>query len=99
MRRSERFSSLIPKAMHWDESYISSKPEMIGFPDALPGWLFAAYWVLMVLVLISLISAIRVGLDRNVPMSRTRRAIRVVGGSIWAAFILVGLVFQWERLR
>jgi hypothetical protein len=58
------------------------------------------YCLLMVLVLASLISAIRSGLDRNVQMSKTSRILRVVGGSIWALAILGGMAVQvWSALH
>ncbi len=57
------------------------------------------YWALMFLCLSSLLFAIRSGLDSRVQLSRTRRIIRVVGGSLWAAMIILGMiVYAWEKL-
>ena len=59
-----------------------------------------AYCVLMVIVLVSLISAIRSGLNRSIPLSRTSRIIRVVGGSLWALAILAGMTIQaWKAFH
>ena len=58
------------------------------------------YCLLMVLVLVSLVSIIRRGLNRSIPMSASSRMIRVVGGSFWALMILGGMVVQlWRALR
>jgi FtsH-binding integral membrane protein len=40
-----------------------------------------AYCLLMALVFVSLVSVVRSGLDRSIPMSKTSRVIRVLGGS------------------
>lgn len=59
-----------------------------------------AYCLLMVLLLVSLTSIVRSGLDRSVPMSRAGRLTRVLGGGIWALMILLGMVLQvWNALR
>jgi hypothetical protein len=52
------------------------------------------YCLLMTVVLASLVSAVRSGLDKNIPMSATSRIIRVVGGSFWALAILAGMTIQ-----
>jgi hypothetical protein len=58
------------------------------------------YCLLMVIVLVTLFRTIRSGLDRSVPMSKTSRAIRVFGGSFWAATILLGMAFAvYEAIR
>jgi hypothetical protein len=58
------------------------------------------YILLMVLVLVSLVSIVRRGLDPNVPMSKSSRLIRVIGGSIWALMILGGMAAKvWIALR
>ena len=68
-----------------------------GFDPDKPTFL---YCLLMVIVLVSLVSIIRSGLDRTVPMSKTSRMIRVVGGSIWALAILAGMAIQvWRAIR
>jgi hypothetical protein len=48
----------------------------------------------MMAVLFSLIRIVRTGLDRSVPMNRSSRIIRVVGGGLWAAIIVVGMIVQ-----
>jgi len=59
-----------------------------------------AYWLLMILVFVSLVSAVRSGLDRSLPMSATSRIIRVVGGSLWALAILAGMAIQvWKAFH
>jgi len=59
-----------------------------------------AYCLLMTLVFVSLVLAVRSGLDRNIPMSTTSRIIRVVGGSIWALAIAGGMGIQiWKALH
>jgi hypothetical protein len=59
-----------------------------------------AYCLLMTLVFVSLILAVRSGLDRTISMSRTSRIIRVVGGSLWALAILAGMTIQvWKALH
>jgi hypothetical protein len=56
-------------------------------------------WILMLGVLAALFLAVRSGFDKNVPMSRTSRCIRVVGGSIWAGIILLGMILElWQSL-
>lgn len=45
-------------------------------------------------VLAALFPAVRDGFDKNVPLSRTRRFIRVVGGSLWAGIILLGVLSE-----
>jgi hypothetical protein len=58
------------------------------------------YCLLMVMLLVSLFRTIRSVLDRSVAMSKTSRAIRVFGGSLWAATILVGMAFAvYEAIR
>jgi hypothetical protein len=58
------------------------------------------YCLLMVMVVASLVSIIRRGLDRSIPMSKSNRLIRVIGGSIWALLILGGMAAQvWKALR
>ena len=52
------------------------------------------YCILMMAVLFSLIRIVRTGLDRSVPMNRSSRIIRVVGGGLWAAIIVVGMIVQ-----
>lgn len=57
-------------------------------------------WILMLGVLAALFPAIRDGFDREVPMSKTSRFIRVVGGSLWAGIILFGMVSElWNAIR
>jgi hypothetical protein len=59
-----------------------------------------AYCLLMLLVFVSLIAIVRSGLDRSIPMSRTVRLVRVVGGGLWALMILLGMLAQvWSALR
>ncbi len=58
------------------------------------------YCLLMVSVFVSLVSIIRSGLDRDVPMSTGSRLIRVIGGSLWALMILGRMVaLVWKALR
>lgn len=58
--------------------------------DQMPLW----YSILMVAVLFSLVLIVKSGLNRDIQMSRTSRVIRVVGGSIWAIMIVLGMVFR-----
>jgi len=59
-----------------------------------------AYCLLMIIVFFSLVSAVRSGLDKNIPMSTTSRIIRIVGGSLWALAILGGMTIQvWKALH
>jgi hypothetical protein len=59
-----------------------------------------AYCLLMTLVFVSLVLAVRSGLDKSVPMSTTSRIIRIVGGSLWALAILAGMTIQvWKGLH
>jgi cytochrome c biogenesis protein CcdA len=59
-----------------------------------------AYWVLAVVLVTALSSVIRSGLDKHVEMSRTSRAIRVIGGAIWLAMALTGIAFHiWESRK
>jgi hypothetical protein len=56
--------------------------------------------LLMVIVFVSLVSAVRSGLDRSIPMSRASRIVRVVGGSIWALAIVGGMAVQvWRAMH
>ncbi len=55
------------------------------------------YWILMVSVLFALIRAVADGLNRDFPLSRTSRFIRVGLGGLWAILIIVGMAF--ERLE
>ena len=56
--------------------------------------------ILMVAVLGSLIRIVISDLNRNAPMSRSSRIIRVVGGGFWALAILGGMAFQiFKALR
>jgi hypothetical protein len=58
------------------------------------------YCILAVVLVVAFFSIIRSGLDKRVQMSRTSRAIRVVGGSIWLALALTGIAYRiWESLR
>ena len=43
-------------------------------------------------VLASLIKVVISGFDRTLPLSRTSRLIRIVGGGLWAFAILAGMV-------
>ena len=45
-------------------------------------------------VLASLIKVVISGFDRNLPLSRTSRIIRIVGGGLWALAMVVGMVVQ-----
>lgn len=57
-------------------------------------------WVLGLIVLVALFRVVRDGFDKNVPLSTTNRYIRVVGGSIWACMIILGMLFWlWNALR
>ena len=59
-----------------------------------------AYCLLMTIVFVSLVSAVRSGLNRSIPMSTTSRIIRVVGGSLWALAILSGMTIQvWKAFH
>jgi hypothetical protein len=58
------------------------------------------YCILAVALVVGLFSTIRSGLNRRLEMSRTSRAIRVVGGAIWLATILAGIAYRiWESHR
>jgi hypothetical protein len=58
------------------------------------------YWILQLTVLAALIPAIRDGFDKNVPLSGTSRFIRVVGGSLWAGIIVLGMFVKlWEAIH
>jgi len=62
-------------------------------------WTFL-YCFLAGLLVASLVSVIRSGLDRRTEMSRLSRGIRVIGGSLWLAFVLGGIAFRvWETRR
>ena len=52
------------------------------------------YWAWMLLVVAGLFLIVRNAFDSNVPMSRTSRMIRIIGGSIWAVIILLGLAMR-----
>ncbi|MGA8270987.1 MAG: hypothetical protein WB919_05460 [Candidatus Sulfotelmatobacter sp.] len=59
-----------------------------------------AYCLLMVLLVVSLAYIVRSGLDRSIPMSRTSRAIRVVGASLWGLAIVAGMAIQvWNAIH
>ncbi len=45
-------------------------------------------------VLASLIRIVISGFDRRLQLSQTSRIIRIVGGGLWAAMILAGMVVQ-----
>jgi hypothetical protein len=49
-------------------------------------------WILGLLVLAALFPAIRDGFDKNIPLSRTSRFIRIVGGSLWAGILIFGML-------
>ena len=63
---------------------------VIDFNKPLPIW----YWILMILLAISLFRIVLTGLNRNVAMSRSSRIIRVVGAGLWLLMILFGMTFQ-----
>ena len=50
------------------------------------------YCILIMVVLASLIKVVISGFDRTLPLSRTSRLIRIVGGGLWAFAILAGMV-------
>lgn len=51
-------------------------------------------WILAVLVLVALFPAVRDGFDRSIPLSRTSRFVRVIGGSLWAGILLLGMLLE-----
>jgi hypothetical protein len=51
-------------------------------------------WILYLLVLAALFPAVRDGFDKTIPMSRTSRFIRIVGGSLWAAILILGMLSE-----
>jgi len=58
------------------------------------------YWLWGLMVVAGLFAIVRSGFDPNVPMSRTSRIIRVVGGSIWAVIILLGIAMRiYDAMR
>jgi hypothetical protein len=68
----------------------------VGFDVERPS---LAYCLLMTIVFFSLVSAVRSGLDKNIPVSTTSRIIRIVGGSLWALAILGGMTIQvWKGI-
>jgi hypothetical protein len=68
----------------------------MDFDKPLPLW----YWILMVGVLFSLVRAVATGLNREVPMSRTSRFLRVVLGGLWATTIVLGMAIRiWNAWR
>jgi hypothetical protein len=51
-------------------------------------------------MLAGLFPAIRSGFDKSLPLSKTSRLIRIVGGSIWAGLILIGMLAQlWYAIH
>jgi hypothetical protein len=57
-------------------------------------------WILSLVVLVALFRAVRDGFDKNVPLSNASRFIRIVGGSLWAGMILLGMLFElWKAIQ
>jgi hypothetical protein len=57
-------------------------------------------WILGLLILAALFPAIRDGFDKNIPLSRRSRFIRIVGGSLWAGMLIFGMLSDlYEALR
>jgi fumarate reductase subunit D len=73
-----------------DENPMQLHFTSMNIVDQMPLW----YSILMVAVLFSLVLIVKSGLNRDIQMSRTSRVIRVVGGSIWAIMIVLGMVFR-----
>jgi len=57
-------------------------------------------WVLGLAVLAALFFAVRDGFNKDIPMSRTSRVIRIVGGSLWAGILIFGMLLElYEAIR
>jgi hypothetical protein len=51
-------------------------------------------WILGLLTLAALFPAVRHGFDKNIPLSKTSRFIRIVGGSLWAGILIFGMLLS-----
>jgi hypothetical protein len=51
-------------------------------------------WIVYLLVLAALFPAVRDGFDKNIPLSKTSRFIRIVGGSLWAGILIFGMLLE-----
>lgn len=57
-------------------------------------------WILALGVLAALFPAVRDGFDNSVPLSKTSRFIRVIGGSLWAGIILFAMLLEiWKAFQ